>query len=252
MKSTLDRLPVRPQGLVLQVGTAWRPPSGGRHARRQWQRTPARAQPPAAQRHRAGLLFSLPVAGARRDAAALPDRPDRLLQLHATGTASRRPWIGIAAYSRLFAEPGVRARCSRTTRCSCSRSRSRSCCRSASRSCSTSHVRGWRFFRSVFFLPTAVSWVVIGFVAARFFADEGILQSLLDDVGPRLPASRHALARALGARRGDDHVHLVDVRDEPDHLPRRHGDDRPGDLRRGQGRRRGPVRACCSGSRSRC
>ncbi len=32
------------------------------------------------------------------------------------------------------------------------------------------HVRGWRFFRSVFFLPTAVSWVVIGFVAVRFFA----------------------------------------------------------------------------------
>jgi ABC-type sugar transport system permease subunit len=46
-----------------------------------------------------------------------------------------------------------------------------------------SHVRGWRFFRSVFFLPTAVSWVVIGYIAVRFFADEGILQSLLGDVG---------------------------------------------------------------------
>ena len=45
------------------------------------------------------------------------------------------------------------------------------------------HIRGWRFFRSVFFLPTAVSWVVIGFVATRFFADDGILQSLLGDVG---------------------------------------------------------------------
>jgi multiple sugar transport system permease protein len=46
-----------------------------------------------------------------------------------------------------------------------------------------SHVRGWRFFRSVFFLPTAVSWVVIGFIGVRFFADQGILQSLLDHVG---------------------------------------------------------------------
>ena len=38
---------------------------------------------------------------------------------------------------------------------------------------------GWRFFRSVYFLPTAVSWVVIGFIAGRFFADQGILQGLL-------------------------------------------------------------------------
>jgi ABC-type sugar transport system permease subunit len=47
----------------------------------------------------------------------------------------------------------------------------------------SSHVRGWRFFRSVFFLPTAVSWVVIGYISVRFFADEGILQSLLNNTG---------------------------------------------------------------------
>ena len=46
-----------------------------------------------------------------------------------------------------------------------------------------SHVRGWRFFRSVYFLPTAVSWVVIGFVAVRFFANDGILHDLLTKVG---------------------------------------------------------------------
>jgi multiple sugar transport system permease protein len=46
-----------------------------------------------------------------------------------------------------------------------------------------SHVRGWRLFRSVFFLPTAVSWVVIGYISVRFFADQGILQSLLDNTG---------------------------------------------------------------------
>ena len=44
-------------------------------------------------------------------------------------------------------------------------------------------VRGWRMFRSVYFLPTAVSWVVIGFIAVRFFQDNGILQSLLNNVG---------------------------------------------------------------------
>ncbi|PWU25388.1 MAG: sugar ABC transporter permease, partial [Candidatus Rokuibacteriota bacterium] len=46
-----------------------------------------------------------------------------------------------------------------------------------------SKLRGWRFFRSIFFLPTAVSWVVIGFVAVRFFADDGLLQHFLDHVG---------------------------------------------------------------------
>jgi multiple sugar transport system permease protein len=44
-------------------------------------------------------------------------------------------------------------------------------------------VFGWRFFRSIYFLPTAVSWVVIGMVAARFFAQEGTLNQLLASVG---------------------------------------------------------------------
>ena len=45
------------------------------------------------------------------------------------------------------------------------------------------HVSGWRFFRSAYFLPTAISWVVIGMVAIRFFAVNGILNHLLDAVG---------------------------------------------------------------------
>jgi ABC-type sugar transport system permease subunit len=45
------------------------------------------------------------------------------------------------------------------------------------------HVRGWRFFRSVYFLPTAVSWVVIGMVALQFFALDGLMNKLLADVG---------------------------------------------------------------------
>ena len=44
-------------------------------------------------------------------------------------------------------------------------------------------VFGWRFFRSVYFLPTAISWVVIGMVALRFFAAEGTLNQLLADFG---------------------------------------------------------------------
>jgi multiple sugar transport system permease protein len=45
------------------------------------------------------------------------------------------------------------------------------------------HVLGWRFFRSVYFLPTAISWVVIGMVSVQFFALNGMLNRLLADVG---------------------------------------------------------------------
>jgi ABC-type sugar transport system permease subunit len=45
------------------------------------------------------------------------------------------------------------------------------------------HVRGWRFFRSIYFLPTAISWVVIGMVALQFFAANGMLNQFLAGVG---------------------------------------------------------------------
>lgn len=44
-------------------------------------------------------------------------------------------------------------------------------------------VLGWKFFRSAVFIPTAISWVVIGLVAARFYAFHGILNGLLANVG---------------------------------------------------------------------
>ncbi len=44
-------------------------------------------------------------------------------------------------------------------------------------------VWGWRFFRSLYFLPTAISWVVIGMVSTRFFAQQGVLNDLLSQLG---------------------------------------------------------------------
>lgn len=44
-------------------------------------------------------------------------------------------------------------------------------------------VAGWKFFRSIYFLPTAISWVVIGMVAIRVFAQEGVLNQLLKAIG---------------------------------------------------------------------
>ncbi len=44
-------------------------------------------------------------------------------------------------------------------------------------------VPGWKFFRSVYFLPTAVSWVVIGMVSIQFFASNGLLSQALQALG---------------------------------------------------------------------
>jgi ABC-type sugar transport system permease subunit len=59
------------------------------------------------------------------------------------------------------------------------------------------HVFGWRFFRSIYFLPTAISWVVIGIVAARFFAQRGMLNSLLASWG--IPVKTDMLATEMSA-----------------------------------------------------
>ncbi|MCY0900293.1 MAG: sugar ABC transporter permease [Firmicutes bacterium] len=42
---------------------------------------------------------------------------------------------------------------------------------------------GWAFFRSVYFLPTAISWVVIGMVSIQFFAADGLLSRGLQLLG---------------------------------------------------------------------
>ncbi len=44
-------------------------------------------------------------------------------------------------------------------------------------------VIGWKIFRSIYFLPTAISWVVLGLVAERFFAYQGTLNSLIHFFG---------------------------------------------------------------------
>lgn len=44
-------------------------------------------------------------------------------------------------------------------------------------------VLGWKLFRTIYFMPTAISWVVIGMVAERFFARDGDLNSVLAGLG---------------------------------------------------------------------
>jgi multiple sugar transport system permease protein len=45
------------------------------------------------------------------------------------------------------------------------------------------NVPGWKVFRSIYFLPTAISWVVIGMVSLRIFAQEGLLNGILKGFG---------------------------------------------------------------------
>ena len=44
-------------------------------------------------------------------------------------------------------------------------------------------VAGCRILRSIYFLPTAISWVVLGLVAERFFAYQGTLNSIIHFFG---------------------------------------------------------------------
>jgi ABC-type sugar transport system permease subunit len=166
--------------------------------RRRVQRSPL-----AAQRHRAGLLFTLPVAAIVSTLLLIPIG-QTVYYSFTNWDGFTSQWIGLAAYRRLFANPefvtvlenngilvlaipiaiilplGVAFLIN-------------------------SHVRGWRFFRSVFFLPTAVSWVVIAFVARRFFDPDkqGILQSVLNHTGlgflhPDLLSHEHSALIAVG------------------------------------------------------
>jgi multiple sugar transport system permease protein len=44
-------------------------------------------------------------------------------------------------------------------------------------------VFGWKVFRTIYFMPTAISWVVIGMVAERFFARDGDLNGIFSGLG---------------------------------------------------------------------
>jgi multiple sugar transport system permease protein len=44
-------------------------------------------------------------------------------------------------------------------------------------------VPGWRFFRSVYYVPTILSAVVIGFLVKTMFSGKGVVNSLLESVG---------------------------------------------------------------------
>jgi ABC-type sugar transport system permease subunit len=135
----------------------------------------------AARRRRAGLLFTVPVVALVGTLLLLPIG-QTVYYSFTTWDGLTSQWVGVATYRQLFANPEF-VRVLENNATMILAIPVAILIPLAVAFLINSHVRGWRFFRSVFFLPTAVSWVVIGFIAVRFFADQGILQSLLDNVG---------------------------------------------------------------------
>jgi multiple sugar transport system permease protein len=135
----------------------------------------------AARRRRAGILFSLPVVALVGSMLLLPIGQTVYYSFtNWDGFSSK--WIGTANYSHLFHDSEF-IRVVENNAVMVLAIPVAILLPLGVAFLINSHVRGWRFFRSVFFLPTAVSWVVIGYISVRFFADQGILQSLLDNTG---------------------------------------------------------------------
>jgi multiple sugar transport system permease protein len=135
----------------------------------------------AARRRRAGILFSLPVVALVGSMLLLPIGQTVYYSFtNWDGFSSK--WIGTTNYSHLFHNSEF-IRVLENNAMMILAIPVAILFPLAVAFLINSHVRGWRFFRSVFFLPTAVSWVVIGYISVRFFADQGILQSLLDNTG---------------------------------------------------------------------
>jgi multiple sugar transport system permease protein len=157
-----------------------RPHPPGAASGRSWSRRPAR-DPLAARRRRAGLLFTLPVVGL---VGVLLLYPIGQTVYHSftnwDGITSK--WVGTATYSHLFHKPEFVQVVENNALLVLSIPVAIAIPLAVAFLIHT-RLPGWRFFRSVFFLPTAISWVVIGYVALRFFADDGMLQHILNDLG---------------------------------------------------------------------
>lgn len=148
-------------------------PAGGRSRSRG-----SRLQTP---RQRAGIAFALPVIVLELLLLAVP-LAQAVYFSFTRWDGITSSWIGLANYQRLFSDPTFW------------RVVANNLLLLASVPIAivipllvayllNEHIPGWRFFRSAYFLPTAISWVVIGMVALRVFAAEGILNHVVDALG---------------------------------------------------------------------
>src|ERR1700682_1186851 len=130
--------------------------------------TVARARPGrsplARRRRRAGLLFTLPVVALVGSLLLYPIGQTFYYSFTNSDGFTPAQWIGFSAYRHLFANPEFVSVLENNGLILLAIPFAVALPLAVAFLINT-HVRGWRFFRSVFFLPTAVSWVVIALVA---------------------------------------------------------------------------------------
>jgi len=101
-------------------------------------------------------------------------------------------------------------------------------------------VAGWRIFRTIYFLPTAISWVVLGLVAERFFAFQG--RSIRSSTHSGFHTSVRTCSATNPKRSSrSHHLHLYDDWYEHHAVPYGARDARPESRRGRSHRRRWPV-----------
>jgi raffinose/stachyose/melibiose transport system permease protein len=150
--------------------------------------TPARLKPRrsrsrlAARRRRAGMLFTIPVIALVGSLLLLPIGQTVYYSFTTWNGFEPAQWVGISAYQRLFSTPEFVSVLENNALLVLAIPVAVALPLVVA-FLINAHVRGWQIFRSVFFLPTAVSWVVIAFVARNFFDNKGILQSILNGIG---------------------------------------------------------------------
>ena len=87
-------------------------------------------------------------------------------------------------------------------------------------------VRGWRFYRSVLFMPYILAVPIVGIVASYMFQLHGVVNDLLAKVGPEVARDRLDRQRALRAHDRPDRDRLARGRLRHRALPGAH--DEPG------------------------
>ena len=137
--------------------------------------------PLAARRRRAGLLFTLPVVGLVGTLLIFPIG-QTIYHSFTAWDGITSTWVGGTTYSHLLHNPEF-GRVLENNAMLVLAIPVAIAFPLAVAFLIHAKIRGWRFFRSIFFLPTAVSWVVIGFVSVQFFTDNGILQHTLNHLG---------------------------------------------------------------------
>ena len=154
--------------------------------------TPVTAPPPTAaprrrrrslrrSQHIAGLVFALPVIILEFVLLAIPIGQAVYYSLQ-RWDGIQSTWVGINNYQRLFSDPNF-WRVVLNNMILLAAVPIAILIPLLVAYLLNEHVLGWRFFRSAYFLPTAISWVIIGMVAIRVFAVDGILDQILRAVG---------------------------------------------------------------------